>query len=109
MSCGVACDLAVGDIGTQLDVLLVDENLGPLPIDLADSFTYLLTRPSGKSTSHPATIEDVATARLRYTTQEGDIDEPGLWWIEVSSVTTDPAWQGISRDSFMVRDVKYSS
>lgn len=72
---GDSTALHVGDVGTDLNFNEVGEDLTGL-----DSATIRYRKPSGDTGEWTATV---AGDDVSYTVQEGDIDEDGVWYLQV--------------------------
>jgi len=72
-------DITVGDIGVNI-IATADESLA------GKNVNFKLTKPSGQVIVRAATATSGYTAT--YTTASGDIDEAGVWYIDLENVTT---------------------
>lgn len=79
-------EVHVGDIGTAIQVTLYDGSTA-LDVSGAASLTMYLTKPSGTTLTKTATnVTDGTNGQIKYTTISGDIDEAGLWTLQVKVV-----------------------
>ena len=76
----MANEIHVGDIGTNIRLIVKDENDEIVDISVATSMTLILTKPSGTKTEYTAEFyTDGADGIISYITVDGDIDEAGLY------------------------------
>jgi len=70
----------VGDIGTEIRLLVVDEESGIDDISDATVHKLLVRKPDGSEVEWEADIE--GTQYLTYTVQDGDLDQPGTYRVQ---------------------------
>ena len=75
-------EVHVGDVGTIFEITVLDGTT-PLDISAATEMKIFLRRPSDTVVSDDAThTTDGTDGKMEYTSQSGDVDEPGLWRIQ---------------------------
>lgn len=93
----MACEptIRVGDIGTQLEIEVVQNCSTPLPIDSATVKTVTVKRPDSSSFTRDAIFLTDGTDGLLYIlTIAGDLTLEGTYYIQAYLEL--PAWQGNS-------------
>lgn len=80
----------VGDIGTSLQLNLVDENGTAIDVSAATTKSIVLLSPGGTaSTKTAAFVTDGTNGQIRYvTTAAADLNEAGTWKMQASIVVT---------------------
>lgn len=85
--------LHVGDIGTALELTVVDKGV---VVDLSDATTLeiILASPCGTVTTFEAELStDGTDGKLRYVTESADdLDEAGTWQRQGHVITPDGEW-----------------
>jgi hypothetical protein len=78
--------IQVNDAGTQI-VLKVREGGRRLDLSAATTRLLVLTKPDGNEVVRDAGfLTDGSDGALTYTTQPGEIDQPGLWKVQAELV-----------------------
>lgn len=89
-----ANEIRVGDIGTILEVTLMDD-AAVVDISSATTTQFKLKKPGGTTVTKTAVFTtDGTDGKLRYTTLANDLDEAGSWDIQTYLVMT--GWTGHS-------------
>jgi len=98
--------IQVGDIGTQLQIEVVDQDSVVVDIGPATTKEICLSKPSGTNVKFTASFPsggDGSDGLMEYITESGDLDEEGVWKIQGRVVFTTGEWRtGV--DSFRVYD-----
>lgn len=98
-------DIHVGDVGTELVVTVLDEDGDAVDVSAATTKTILLRKPgpAGGVLSKAAAFDATgADGRIKYTTQAGDLDTPGIWSIQGYVVLASGRWHTLT-GTFRVR------
>lgn len=75
-------DIHVNDIGTELVVVVKDEDEAVVDVSGATK-TIKLTKPDGVDVPKSAVNDTTGTdGKIRYNTIANDLDQPGLWQIQ---------------------------
>lgn len=79
-------DRYVGDVGVPIEVIVKKAD-GTLRTDLESATTrlFMLEKPSGAHVTWTPTLNlpDASDGKLTYDTQEGDLDEAGVYMLQV--------------------------
>lgn len=81
----MSCDaqIHVGDIGTAFIATVYDENSEVEDISTASSLAMTFKKPSGETLTVTAELyTDGTDGKMSYITEDGDIDETGLWQVQ---------------------------
>jgi len=93
-------DIHTYDIGTNLDVTLVDENAAIVDLSTSSSIALYLTKPGGTVVEKAMTQPGGGTDGVcRYTTIALDLDTHGQWRLQVRVVF--PAGEWTSNEGVM--------
>lgn len=72
-----------GDVGTIFRLIVRDENDLIIDLDSAAIKYIYFQKPTGVKVQKPASfLTDGSDGILQYITQSGDIDMPGLWFVQ---------------------------
>lgn len=76
-------DIRNGDIGTELVVVVVDEDGAVVDISAATTTQILLRKPDGTVVTQTAVLDTTGTdGKMKYTTVLDDLDTNGIWHIQ---------------------------
>lgn len=94
----------MNDIGTVFQVLLKDDN-DAVDVSSAtgeNSKQFIFEKPSGATLTKTAVfVTDGTNGLLKYTTIENDLNEEGVWKLQVKVVLTEGTWRS-NVESFTV-------
>lgn len=86
--------LQYGDIGVLFDVLVTDYFDEVIDLSSATTKEIILKKPSGKTVTKTASfVTDGIDGRISYLTIADDIDEVGVWQIQVHIVMPSSNWR----------------
>lgn len=88
-------DMHVGDYGTIIDILIINrQTKDPLDLSSLSNMYMLFEKPSGNTFSRAAVPANApgTDGILRYTIQDGDIDETGRWNIQAKVQDLEGLW-----------------
>jgi flavin-dependent dehydrogenase len=86
-------DIRVGDAGTELVVVVVDESGAAVDVSSAGKTIYL-RKPDGTVLTKTAVNDTTGTnGKMKYVTQAGDLDRAGEWEIEGKVVVGANSWK----------------
>ncbi len=80
MSCA---EIHVDDIGTIFTVTIVDQDDAVVDISLYSPKQLIFTKPDGTRVEQTASFTtDGTDGKIQYTSESGDLDQPGLWQLQ---------------------------
>ena len=95
--------IKVGDVGTVFRATITEDGVAK-DISTATSITFKFKKPDKSTFTQAGTVEDGPNGVVSYTTQAGEVDIAGRWWIEVTVAL--PAWTATTNEvSFWVEKV----
>lgn len=76
-------EIHVGDIGTIFQITINDQS-GPVDVSNADAIQVILQLPDGGGAlvKNAVLVNDGTDGIVKYTTQSGDLSQPGTWQIQ---------------------------
>ena len=90
----MAKDIHVGDIGTVIEVAIVDQAGVAVDISLATTKEIILKKPAGTTDTKTAAFSgDGTDGKMRFvTTLAGDLDTDGDWFVQGHVVIPAGTW-----------------
>lgn len=83
-----------GDTGVLIDILVTDYDEEIIDVSSATAKVVLFKKPSGRVASRTLDfLTDGIDGRLKYTTVANDLDECGVWMIQVSITMPSSSWR----------------
>lgn len=93
----------VGDVGTQLRLVIETPEGLPFDVSQAATKTLSLAKPDGSTISRDCTFEtDGADGVLLYVTQTGDVNSAGIWYAQAVVTFDDGTTFHSNRQRFRV-------
>jgi hypothetical protein len=86
-------EIHVGDIGTRFDITVVEDGE---PLNISSATTKeLIFRKTDKTTvtKEAAFVTNGADGKIRYVTADGDLDQAGVWKLQVHLILPDGEWK----------------
>lgn len=97
-------DVRVGDIGTEVVVQVLDEDLAAVDVSAATVRTIYLRRPSGTVLTKAAVLDTTgADGRIRHDSVAGDFSEAGYYRVFGRVVLADGRTWSTDEGGFQVR------
>lgn len=79
----MASEIHVGDVGTAFTATVKDEEEAVVDLSDADVLQLWFLKPDQTTLTKTATlVTDGTDGKIRYTTQNGDLDQPGNWKVQ---------------------------
>lgn len=77
------CEIHVGDVGVELVLEVVDCDGSAIDVSAATETLIFLQKPGGTTVQKTAVFDTTGVdGMIKYVTESGDIDEPGVWSIQ---------------------------
>jgi hypothetical protein len=90
----MACEIHLGDTGTEFRITVVDCNSSAVDVSAATSKKIYLKSPSGTTTEKDADfVTDGSDGLVKYVTVDGDLSEVGTWKIQAKVVALNGSWK----------------
>ena len=89
----MSADVHVNDWGTVFVITIKDETGAVVDVSSASTKKIIFTKPNGEVLVKDAFFTNLGTdGKIQYTTEDGDIDVPGMWKIQGMIETAGGLW-----------------
>jgi hypothetical protein len=99
-------EIHAGDIGTRFEITVL-ENGAAMDLSTSSSVQFSFRKPDQTIATRTASfITDGTDGKVKYITQEGDLDQKGAWRLQVHVVFTDTRWHSNIQNFTVYENIK---
>lgn len=99
-------EIHAGDIGTRFEITVLENGVA-MDLSTANSVEFSFRKPDQTIVTRTASfVTNGVDGKVKYTTQEGDLDQKGAWRMQIHVVFTSTRWHSNIQNFTVYENIK---